>query len=162
MIIGYGMPRTGGQSLVAALVLMGVRVHKWDLDKQFLIEEIDDQNCDAVVEVREPIEAVLARWPAAKIIYTHRNTEYWHASLDRTREQNELHPNPIWRASIVERERTRAIREADLPAETLWLNICEDTGKENWRKLTEFLDLPKPVGPFPHHDMHIHSHAIRR
>lgn len=153
MIVGYGMPRTGGQSLNGALFLTGYNMHIWDNELRYLVDEVDDART-AVVEVRQPIVDVLAKWPNTRFIYTYRDTDDWLRSLDRTAARHATHPNPIWRMSNEERIAAKEKREAALPADTLWLNICDDPGHENWSKLCKFLDCKRPLGPFPYRDKH--------
>ena len=170
MIFGIGLPRTGTQSLAAALAELGFRTsHEWnDIGpgwRAALGDEPPRINfaCDAVIGFCSFCYAVLDRRHAgSKFILTLRDETDWLRSSKRNTEwaspqiggtfrrrifgfavHDERLLRQAWLEHYVEIQNYFADRRDDLL-------IMDIPAGDGWDKLCPFLGVKVPSGPFPH------------
>lgn len=89
-VFGVGLPRTGTQSLAAALRIFGYRT----THSEPFVSELE--RFDAATEVWFPISQLEGKWPGSKYILTERSYDSWMESCRRCLSFRESHWNPFW------------------------------------------------------------------
>jgi Sulfotransferase domain len=166
-----GEPKTGTQSLAAALRFLGFRHKGWDRD---LWDEFERGDHAAVYEAADRFESFDSgpwgalykeldrRYPGSKFVLSIRDRESWSRSHERHfaadgEGQRQIRPN-FWIADYAAKrdEIVRRYEEknadviahfADRPASLLVMDVC---GGDGWERLCPFLGLRVPSRPFPH------------
>jgi hypothetical protein len=163
-IFGIGLSRTGTTSLTLALETLGNRVIHFPMTTK----EIEEHDAATDTPVAANFEALDARFPGAKFIYTTREISEWlescrrfwtkrkESSFDPTPFITNLHRklygspefNPDGFAQAYQRHEAQVLGFfADRPSDLLVLDICG--GSIGWEPLCDFLGASIPNIPFP-------------
>ncbi len=163
-IIGVGLPKTGTNSLAAALEMLGVRdiEHRPDLvlRRYRMSGRFDIGRLDAVMDINPwPLQAIRRAYPGALLVHTKRPLKEWLVSCEAhftiNPEYNEAGRLEIfgvtrWSREAFEDTHTHhGAYVADFFRNDIGPHVSMDV-RDGWGPLCGALGIPQPTQTFPH------------